>query len=92
VQPHQQPRTYRIRLFRDNDNQRLTHRQDIAVLDFSAGPGLRATQGQLDGLVQSLAYADNARGSRTLDYYLGVYEENSNDRRYTWPATTWLED
>lgn len=92
MQPQLQPRTYRIRLYRDKDYERLSSRQNIAVLDFSAGPGLRATQGQLDGLVQSLAWTDGARGPRTLDYYLAVHDEVTGDLRCHWPATTWLED
>ncbi len=92
MQPqHPQPRTYSIHLYRDG-TQRLRDRKYVAVLDFSFGPGLRGTEGQLDGLIQSLAYADGARGKRTLDYYLAVIDSASGDVFCHWPAKTWLED
>ena len=90
MQPNQ-PRTYRIRIYRDN-SERFRDRNYQAVLDFSPGPGLRATQGQLDGLVQALAYTDGARGKRFLDYYLAVHDAATNDLQCHWPATTWIED
>lgn len=86
-----QPRTYSIRLYRD-ETERLRGRKYVAVLDFSYGPGLRATEGQLDGLVQSLAYADGARGKRTLDYYLAVHDSVTGELYCHWPAKTWVED
>ena len=90
MQPNQ-PRSYRIRLYRDN-SERFRDRSYQAVLDFSPGPGLRATEGQLDGLVQALSYTDGARGKRCLDYYLAVYDAATNDLICHWPAKTWLED
>jgi hypothetical protein len=86
-----QPRTYRIRLYRD-DYERLSTRQYVAVLDFSPGPGLRATEGQLDGLAQALTYADGSRGPRTLTYYLAVHDAVSGDLQCHWPAKTWVEE
>lgn len=91
MDPRPQPHTYRIRLYRD-DYERLQSRRYVAVLDFSPGPMLRATEGQLDGLVQSLAYADGARGPRTLTYYLTVHDDVTGDLHCHWPAKTWVED
>ncbi len=90
MQP-QQPRAYRIRLYRDG-SERLIDRHYVAVLDFSPGPMLRGTEGQLDGLAQTLAYADGARGPRTLTYYLAVHDEQTRELRCHWPAKTWVED
>jgi hypothetical protein len=86
----QQPRRYRIRIY-DNDYEVLSSRQYAAVLDFSPGPGLRATEGQLDGLVQSLAYTTGARGPKTLTYYLAVLDWTTGELQCHWPAKTWLE-
>jgi hypothetical protein len=83
-----QPRTYRIRIF-DNDYEVLTHRRYVAPLDFSPGPGLRATEGQLDTLVHSLAYAAGARGPRTLDFHLVVEDPVTGTLYCNWPAKTW---
>ncbi len=90
MQPHAQPRTYRIRLY-DGHMEVNRNRPDVAVLDFSPGPGLLATKGQLDGLVQALAYAAGARGPKTLAYYLAIHNELTGELECTWPATTWLE-
>lgn len=90
MDPRSQPRTYRIRLF-DGGMEVEKKRQWAAVLDWSPGPGLRATQGQLDGLVQSLAYAAGARGPKTLTYYLAVHDPATDELICHWPATTWLE-
>lgn len=86
-QPHQ-PCKYRIRVFEKNYE---VHRDRlyVAVLDFSAGPGLRATEGQLDALVQALAYAAGARGPKALDFYLVVQDWESGDLMCHWPAKTW---
>jgi len=86
-----QPRTYRIRLYR-GDYERLTGRNTVAVLDFSPGPGLWATHGHLDGLVQALARNDGANGQKVLDYHLAVHDEATDDLRCHWQATRWLED
>lgn len=89
--PRPQPRRYRIRVY-DRDREVLTLRQYMAVLDFTSGPQLRATEGQLDGLLQSLAYADGARGEKVLGYHLDVEEwEPPHDRVCCWPAKTWPE-
>ena len=85
-----QPRRHRIRLFEKN-YEVLRDRKYAAVLDFSPGPGLRATEGQLDGLVQSLAYAAGARGPKTLDYYLAVHDWATDELQCHWPAKTWLD-
>jgi hypothetical protein len=86
----QQPRTYRVRIF-ENGYEHLKDRHNLAVLDFSPGPGLRATKGELDGLVQALAWTAGARGEKTLDYYLSIHDEETAERRCTWPATTWYD-
>jgi hypothetical protein len=83
-----QPSTYRIRLY-DGDYEVLTDRKVMAVLDFTAGPGLRATEGQLDALVQSLAYAAGARGPHTLNYHLVVEDWDTREKKCNWPAKTW---
>lgn len=85
-----QPRQYRIRIYDDN-YEVLTDRRYSAVLDFSAGPGLRATEGQLDSLVQSLAYAAGARGPRTLKFHLVVQDWITGEALCNWPATTWAD-
>jgi hypothetical protein len=86
-----QPRTYRIRIF-DNDFEVLSHRRYVAVLDFSPGPGLRATEGQLDALVQSLAYAAGARGPKTLGFHLVVEDPETGTSQCNWPAKTWVTE
>lgn len=86
-----QPRTYRIRIF-DNDYEVLTQRRYVAALDFSAGPGLRATEGQLDALVQSLAYAAGARGPRALNFHLVVEDAATGILQCNWPAKTWVAE
>lgn len=86
-----QPRTYLIRLF-DKDYEVLRNRRNVTVLDFSPGPGLRATQGQLDALVTSLAYAAGARGPRTLDFHLAIHDAETGEPVCNWPATTWVAD
>jgi hypothetical protein len=85
-----QPRRYRVHIFDDN-YEVLSNRQYAAVLDFSPGPGLRATEGQLDALVQSLAYAAGARGPKTLKFYLLVSDWESGETACHWPAKTWLD-
>ena len=84
-----QPRTYRIRIY-DKNYEVLSDRNTMAVLDFSAGPGLRATEGQLDSLVQSLAYAAGARGPRTLEFHLRVEDWQTREHICNWPAKTWV--
>lgn len=85
-----QPRTYRIRIF-DKHREVLDNRQYLAVLDFSPGPGLRATEGQLDAHIQSLAYAAGARGPKTLDFHLVVQDWQTGKTYCNWPAKTWVE-
>ena len=87
MQPHQL-RTYRIRLWKGG-YERLTDRHELAILDFTPGPGLWATQGQLDALVQALAHCDGARGPKVLDYNLAIHDEATGDLRGTWQATRW---
>lgn len=87
---HPQPRRYRIRIF-DNNYEVLADRKYAAVLDFSPGPGLRATEGQLDGLAQSLTYAAGARGTKTLNFYLAVSDWETGEVQCHWPAKTWVE-
>lgn len=84
-----QPTRYRIRLFKKNAEV-FYDRPYAAVLDFAAGPGLRATEGQLDGLVQSLAYAAGAREADTLNYRLVVCDWDTDRVVCNWPATTWV--
>lgn len=83
-----QPARYRVRLFKKN-TEVFYDRHYAAVLDFSAGPGLRATEGQLDGLVQSLAWAAGARDEDTLNYYLAVHDWDDDRLQCHWPAKTW---
>lgn len=83
-----QPRRYRIRVF-DKNYEVLRDRQYAAVLDFDPGPGLRATEAQLDNLVHSLAYAAGARGVRTLDFHLAVEDWDTKEQLCNWPATSW---
>jgi hypothetical protein len=87
-----QPSRYRIRLFKKNREVFDSQPPIAAVLDFSPGPGLRATDGQLDGLVQSLAWRDGARGRDTLNYYLVISDWATDQNPQQWPAKTWLED
>lgn len=86
-----QPRTFRVRVY-DKNYEVLRDRPYVAVLDFSPGPGLRATQGQLDSLVTSLAYAAGARGPRTLDFHLVVCDAEDGVTVCHWPATSWVAD
>jgi hypothetical protein len=86
-----QPRLYRIRVFNKNYEE-LSDRQYVASLDFSPGPGIRATEGQLDALVQSLAYAAGARGAQTLDFYLVVEDPDTGTLQCHWPAKGWYDD
>lgn len=86
-----QPRTYRIRIF-DKTYEVFADRPYVSVLDFSPGPGLRATQGQLDSLVTSLARAAGARGPKTLDFHLMVCDAETGVVVCHWPATTWVAD
>lgn len=83
-----QPRLFRIRLF-NKTYEELSDRDYVASLDFSPGPGLRATEGQLDALVQSLAYAAGARGVQTLDFYLVVQDRATGELQCHWPAKGW---
>lgn len=85
-----QPRRYRIRVF-DRDREVLTTREWMAVLDFTDGPQLRATEGQLDALLQSLAYANGARGEKVRGYHLDVEEWGTGQVVCCWPAKTWPE-
>jgi hypothetical protein len=86
-----QPSRYRIRLH-DKRNREVFYDQKLAaVLDFSPGPGLRATEGQLDGLVQSLAWRAGARGPDTLDYYLAVSDWDTDTNPFHWPAKNWFQ-
>lgn len=85
-----QPTTYRIRLYDGDYEVEMSRRREyVYTLDFSAGPGLRATEGQLDALVSSLAYAAGARGPRTLNYRLAVHDAVTGEFVCSWPATTW---
>lgn len=84
----QQPRRYRIRVF-DQGAEVLTDREYMAVLDLTAGPGLRAAEGQLDALLLSLAYADGARGERVRGYRLRVEDWTTRDFVCDWPAKSW---
>jgi hypothetical protein len=93
VKLRQQPHTYRIRLYRgDASYERLSNKEYVAVLDFSPGPMLRATEGQLDALILALPYAEGVRGRETLQYFLGVHDPVTNELQCHWPAKTWLED
>lgn len=85
-----QPRTYHLRLM-DGSMETESSRKHkyLTVLDFSTGPGLRATEGQLNALVTSLAYAAGARGVRTLQYRLAVHDAETGEFVCSWPATTW---
>ncbi|MGX6605686.1 hypothetical protein ACWKSP_26665 [Micromonosporaceae bacterium Da 78-11] len=83
-----QPSRYRIHVYKKNTE--VFYDQRIAaVLDFSNGPGLRATQGQLDGLVMSLAWAAGARDEDTLNYRLAIHDWDNDRLQMDWPATTW---
>lgn len=87
-----QPRSYRLRLLDgDYEVEMSRKRKYVYVLDFSAGPGLRTTEGQLDSLVSSLAYAAGARGPKTLNYRLAVHDAESGEFVCSWPATTWRD-
>lgn len=83
-----QPRRYRIRVY-DQGAEVLHGRQYAAVLDLTPGPGLRAAEAQLDALVQTLAYADGARGRRVLGYHLTVEDPDTGEELFDWPAKTW---
>lgn len=89
---HPQPRCYRIRLFKKTNREALNGQEYTYVLDFSPGPGLRATQGQLEALVQALAHKDGARGKDMLNYHLEVEDYEDKRQKKLWPATTWLDD
>lgn len=89
MQP-QQPRTYLVRLHKRN-REALDGREYTTVLDFSPGPGLRATHGQLDGIVQALAWTDGARGPETLHYRLEIFDPEDRKNIRHWPATSWRE-
>jgi hypothetical protein len=83
-----QPDKYRIRLYKKN--QEVSYGQHYgAVLDFCAGPGLWATKGQLDALVQSLAWVDGARDEDTLKYRLSIHEWDTDRHFMDWAATSW---
>jgi hypothetical protein len=85
-----QPRLYRLHLMEGTYEPEASRKEKhVAVLDFSAGPGLRATEGQLDALVTSLAYAAGARGAKTLKYRLAVHDAETGEFVCSWPATTW---
>lgn len=90
MDPKPQPRTYRIRLLK-KQYEVNSDRKYVAVLDFSPGPMLRAAEGQLDGLVQALAWADGARGPETLRYCLAIHDSETDKLQCHWPAKTWLE-
>lgn len=83
-----QPRRYHIRVF-DRDREVLADRQYLAVLDLTAGPALRASEGKLDALIQSLAYAAGARGDKVRGYHLLVEDWTTKQFECHWPANTW---
>lgn len=83
-----QPRQYRIRLF-DREREMPVNPPYAAVLDFTPGPGLRATEGQLDALVQALAYAAGARREKVLNFRLIVQDWVTGQQVCSWPAKTW---
>jgi hypothetical protein len=88
-----QPRTYQLRLMEGSYELESSRKNRyVAVLDFSAGPGLRATESQLNALVTSLAYAAGARGVQTLKYRLAVHDADSGEFVFSWPATTWHDE
>jgi len=82
-----QPRRYRVRIF-DRDRELLGDRQYMAVLDLTSGPSLRAAEGQLDALVQALAYAAGLRGERVLGCHLVVADWDTGKKHCDWPAKT----
>lgn len=86
--PNPQPRQYRIRVY-DRDQEVLAGQHYMAALDFTPGPSLRATEGQLDALLQSLAYANGARGEKVRGYHLRVDEWPTGQLVCHWPAKTW---
>lgn len=89
MEPKPQPRKYRLRIYREYEEV-LTTREYLAVLDFSNGPQLRATEGVLDAYLQTLAYAAGARGDKVRDYHLDVVEWDDNSRVVCcWPAKSW---
>lgn len=91
MDPQPQPRRYRIHVY-NGRHEVLTERDYMAALDFTDGPQLRATEGQLDALLQSLAYADGARGEKVRGYHLDIHEWNEPHRKVCcWPAKTWPE-
>lgn len=77
-----QPRKYRIRVYADGVEV-LADRQTLAVLDLTAGPGLRRAEGQLDRLLLSLARADGNRGDH---YHLAVEDWETGQLVCHWPA------
>lgn len=85
-----QPRRYRTRVFFDG-GEVLTHRSYLAVLDLTAGPGLAAAKGQLDALLQSIAYDHGARGERVRLYHLLVEDWDTRTPVCHWPALSWPE-
>lgn len=84
-----QPAQYRIRLYRKNREVTDYDQRFVAVLDFNPGPGLWATKGQLDAIVQSMAWANGARGEDTLQYHLAVHQALTDELVCNWPATNW---
>ncbi len=84
-----QPRCYRIRLFRKNREVGYGDEHLAVVLDLNPGPGLWATKGELNGLVQALAWADGARGEDTLNYRLAVHDWDTDRLIMHWHATNW---
>lgn len=90
MDPKVQPRTYRIRLF-ESSYEHLRDRKFVAILDFSPGPMLRATEGQLDALAMTLTYQAGARGLKTLNYYLAVHDSETGELQCHWPAKTWAD-
>lgn len=86
-----QPGKYRIRLFKKN--QEVDYgKHYMVVLDFYPGPGLWATKGQLDAMVQSLAWKDGARDEDTLKYSLAVHDWDSDQKLMDWQATNWITE
>lgn len=84
-------RRYRVRLYERNRDITPGEAPIMAALDFTDGPGLRTTEGQLNELVTSLSYAAGMRGERTLQCHLRVEDWESGRVVCMWPATSWKE-
>lgn len=84
-------RRYRIRVF-DKHSEVLEDRKHWLSLDLDGGPSLREAEAKLDGLLQTLARRDGARGQRVADYRLQVEDWVTGEALFDWPARTWPTD